>query len=135
MKFDEMNPAPPVTRTRFGTRGSVIDGALRMGRAADDLDAKSAQTRAPAADRLAVGRRPGLPYVTVKPAASGPSIQLALDRIQRPPLDLPRVTAICEPHDPRRSVAVLRRHAWNPVLGVDLEMRIAGDADGLAVHG
>jgi hypothetical protein len=26
MKFDEMNPAPPVTKTRFGTRGSVTVG-------------------------------------------------------------------------------------------------------------
>src|SRR2546423_8904020 len=29
MKFDEMNPAPPVTRTRFGTRGSVTVGRRR----------------------------------------------------------------------------------------------------------
>src|SRR5919204_5422609 len=94
MKLAAMNPAPPVTRTRFGTRGSVIDPPCErtvggVPAAAADLGPKSAQTRAPAADRLAVGRRPGLPYLTTKPAALRSSVELALDRVQRPPLDLP----------------------------------------------
>src|SRR5207248_8048484 len=63
-------------------------GANRS-RGAAELGARAGQTGAPVADRVPVGRRPGLPYLTPKPEAPGPLVERALDRVQRPPLDLP----------------------------------------------
>src|SRR5215210_4694053 len=107
MKFDGMNPAPPVTRTRFALTSGKPSGAPRSGDVAR-TGTKSAHTHAPEGAGRAVPLphpkrvggglvgRPGAPLShrrrrverLVEGNLAPNTSELAVDRVQRPPLHL-----------------------------------------------